>query len=165
MSLHHLKPPNAVVVLQSADRGNYASRLCHSCSPNCQTVSICTEGHVTNALFTLRDIQEGEELTWDYSCVTESEKEYRAAICLCGTSACRGSFLYYADSSAFRDVTPVCICQSSLEKCIHLGDVCTTHLPRSNGPAAEGMSRVTDRRRSISSSETWVQDLCSSSCV
>ena len=60
---------------------------------------------MTNAMFTLRDIKEGEELTWDYSCVTESEKEYRSAICLCGTVSCRGSFLYLGASSAFQDVS------------------------------------------------------------
>lgn len=31
----------------------------------------------------------GEELTFDYSSVTESEKEFRDAICLCSTATCR----------------------------------------------------------------------------
>ena len=31
----------------------------------------------------------GEELTFDYSSVTESEKEFREAICLCSTRNCR----------------------------------------------------------------------------
>lgn len=31
----------------------------------------------------------GEELTFDYCSVTESEREFREAICLCGTSNCR----------------------------------------------------------------------------
>jgi hypothetical protein len=31
----------------------------------------------------------GEELTFDYSSVTESEKEFRDAICLCSTRNCR----------------------------------------------------------------------------
>lgn len=29
---------------------------------------------------------------------------HRAAICLCGTSACRGSFLYFAGNKAFMEV-------------------------------------------------------------
>ena len=42
-------------------------------------------GRITNALFTTRDIEAGEELSWDYACVTESEPEFRAAICLCAS--------------------------------------------------------------------------------
>ncbi|PNH11707.1 Transportin-1 [Tetrabaena socialis] len=45
-----------------------------------------------------------EELTFDYSSVTESEKEFRSAICLCGTRNCRGSYLYYSGSTAFTQV-------------------------------------------------------------
>lgn len=41
-------------------------------------------GRLTVAMYTTRHIQEGEELTFDYSAVTESEKEFRAATCLCG---------------------------------------------------------------------------------
>jgi hypothetical protein len=47
---------------------------------------------------------QGEELTFDYSCITESEKEFREAICLCGTRRCRGSYLYYAGSDLHMDV-------------------------------------------------------------
>ncbi len=36
-----------------------------------------------------RQVYEGEELTFDYSSVTESEKEFREAICLCSTRNCR----------------------------------------------------------------------------
>jgi hypothetical protein len=43
---------------------------------------------------------QGEELTLDYGQETESEKEQRAAVCLCGADACRGSFLTYASHAA-----------------------------------------------------------------
>lgn len=52
----------------------------------------------------LNGVPSGEELTFDYSSVTESEKEFRSAICLCGTRNCRGSYLYYAGSTAFMQV-------------------------------------------------------------
>ena len=74
-------------------RGNFASRLCHSCDPNCATVVVAHEGRYRICVYALRDIARGEELTFDYSSVTESEEEFKAAICLCGTSACRGAFL------------------------------------------------------------------------
>ena len=49
-------------------------------------------------------MQHGEELTFDYACVTESEREFKAATCLCGTRACRGSFLAFSGSRAFMQV-------------------------------------------------------------
>jgi hypothetical protein len=61
-------------------------------------------GRLTIALYTLRHVHEGEELTFDYSSVTESEKEFREAICLCGTHMCRGSYLYFTGSRAFMQV-------------------------------------------------------------
>lgn len=39
---------------------------------------------------------QGEELTLDYGQETESEKEQRAAVCLCGADGCRGAFLHHA---------------------------------------------------------------------
>lgn len=82
-------------------QGAFASRMSHSCTPNCQAVVMTSRSRLTIAVYTLRHIQPGEELTFDYSSTTESEKEFRAAVCLCGTTACRGSFLYFAGSKAF----------------------------------------------------------------
>ena len=42
----------------------------------------------------------GEELTFDYGAVTTSVEEYKLAICLCGTSLCRQSFLDFVASDA-----------------------------------------------------------------
>ncbi|KAL4859889.1 Histone-lysine N-methyltransferase [Chlorella vulgaris] len=46
----------------------------------------------------------GEELSFDYSSVTESEKEFRDAICLCSSRNCRGSYMYFTGSRAFQQV-------------------------------------------------------------
>lgn len=81
-----------------------ASRMSHSCNPNCQAVVVSCKGRLTIAVYTTRRIEAREELTFDYSSVTESEKEYRAAVCLCGTSSCRGSFLFFTGSNAFMEV-------------------------------------------------------------
>lgn len=85
-------------------RGNFASRLCHSCDPNCATVVMAVNGKFVIAVYALREISFGEELTFDYSSVTEDESEFRAAICLCGSDKCRGSFLSYAGAGAFASV-------------------------------------------------------------
>ena len=93
-----------VLFVDASVRGGFGSRLSHSCTPNCQTVVLSCNGRVTIAMRTIRRVEYGEELTWDYACVTESEREYRSAICLCGTVKCRGSFLYYSNSSSFTAV-------------------------------------------------------------
>ena len=48
-------------------------------------------------MFTNKNIEFGEELCFDYCSSTESEKEYEQAICLCGTSYCKGRFLTQAN--------------------------------------------------------------------
>ena len=90
--------------VEAAHRCTFASRLSHSCAPNCHTVNVSVGGKLTIAQYTTRPIACGEELCWNYSCVTESEKEYRAAICLCSSTTCRGAFLDYSGSSAFTKV-------------------------------------------------------------
>lgn len=53
---------------------------------------------------TLRELEMGEELTFDYNAVTESLNEYRSAVCLCGYSRCRGSFLHFATADCYQQV-------------------------------------------------------------
>jgi hypothetical protein len=53
---------------------------------------------------TLREVELGEELTFDYNAVTESLNEYQAAICLCGHGRCRGSFLHFATADCYQQV-------------------------------------------------------------
>ncbi|PRW58999.1 putative histone-lysine N-methyltransferase ATXR3 isoform X1 [Chlorella sorokiniana] len=93
-----------VLCVDAAAKGAFASRMSHSCTPNCQAVIMACGGRLTIALYTLRHVHEGEELTFDYSSVTESEKEFRDAICLCSTRNCRGSYLYFTGSRAFHQV-------------------------------------------------------------
>ncbi len=73
--------------------GNYSSRLSHSCSPNCSTVIHIRNGQYSIGMFAIKDIGYGEELCFNYCSLTESEKEYEAAVCLCGTEICQGRFL------------------------------------------------------------------------
>lgn len=93
-----------VLFVDAAAKGAVASRMSHSCTPNCQAVVMACNGRLTIALYTLRQVHPGEELTFDYSSVTESEKEFKQAICLCGTHMCRGSYLYFTGSKAFMQI-------------------------------------------------------------
>ena len=93
-----------VLYVDAADAGNFTSRLSHSCGANVATPVMAIDGKLRIVMHTTRDVVEGEEMCWDYSCVTESEREYRAASCLCSSSKCRGSFLYYSNSTSFSEV-------------------------------------------------------------
>jgi SET domain-containing protein len=64
-------------------KGNYSSRLSHSCDPNCGTVPTITDGKYLIGMYAMKNIEYGEELTFDYSAVTESKLEYKQAYCLC----------------------------------------------------------------------------------
>jgi SET domain-containing protein len=44
-------------------------------------------------MFATKEIKYGEELCFNYCSFTESEKEFEAAACLCGTVNCNGRFL------------------------------------------------------------------------
>lgn len=80
--------------MQAVERGNFVSRLSHSCGPNCRSVTVAVNGRLTVGVWTTRDVAVGEELTLDFAGETDVEREAHAAVCLCGSAACRGSFLY-----------------------------------------------------------------------
>lgn len=85
-----------IVVIDPIFNGNFASRLSHSCNPNCCTFPVVSQGRYFIGLYAIRDIQPGEELTFDYCSFTENQKEYEDSICLCGTEVCNGHYLHYA---------------------------------------------------------------------
>ena len=75
--------------------GNYSSRLSHSCNPNCATQNKVKQmqGQYSIGMFATKDVAYGEELCFNYCSVTESEKEFDSAACLCGTYDCTGRYL------------------------------------------------------------------------
>mmetsp|Transcript_15545 Transcript_15545/g.28200 ORF Transcript_15545/g.28200 Transcript_15545/m.28200 type:complete len:677 (+) Transcript_15545:2248-4278(+) len=83
------------VVIDPIVKGSFASRLSHSCNPNCGTVVTVSDGKYTIGMYALADIEYGEELTFDYHSVTESKEEQDAAVCLCATPTCRGYYLNF----------------------------------------------------------------------
>jgi hypothetical protein len=76
-----------VVFVDAARKGSLASRLSHSCTPNVYCMSLSIDGHYAIAMFALRDIAAGEELTFDYRCVTDDRADLAKAICLWYASA------------------------------------------------------------------------------
>jgi len=63
---------------------NLAKYINHSCNPNCESIM---EEDNTIALFALRDIKEGEELSFNYGYDVDSWEEHP---CYCGSKNCVG---------------------------------------------------------------------------
>uniref|UniRef100_A0A2P2L1K1 SET domain-containing protein n=2 Tax=Rhizophora mucronata TaxID=61149 RepID=A0A2P2L1K1_RHIMU len=93
-----------LVVVDAMHKANYASRICHSCRPNCEAKVTAVDGHYQIGIYTLHDVQNGEEISFDYNSVTESKEEYEASVCLCGSHGCRGSYLNLTGEGAFQKV-------------------------------------------------------------
>ncbi|KAG5242045.1 histone-lysine N-methyltransferase ATXR [Salix suchowensis] len=97
-----------LVVVDAMHKANYASRICHSCKPNCEAKVTAVDGQYQIGIYTVREIQHGEEITFDYNSVTESKEEYEASVCLCGSQVCRGSYLNLTGEGAFQKVLKEC---------------------------------------------------------
>ncbi|XP_051124963.1 histone-lysine N-methyltransferase ATXR3-like isoform X2 [Andrographis paniculata] len=93
-----------LVVVDAMHKANYASRICHSCRPNCEARVTAVDGQYQIGIYSVRPIAYGEEITFDYNSVTESNDEYENSVCLCGTSDCRGSYLNLTGEGAFEQV-------------------------------------------------------------
>ena len=93
-----------ILMVDPNSKGNFASRMSHSCNPNCNTVLMISGGQYTIGMFAMKDISNDEELTFDYNSVTEKEKEFYDAICLCSTFNCRGHYLILSNSIIFTEI-------------------------------------------------------------
>ncbi|KAF5285438.1 hypothetical protein FQA39_LY16692 [Lamprigera yunnana] len=60
----------------------------HSCEPNCEMQKWSVNGQFRMALFALRDIKDGEEITYDYNFSLFNPAEGQE--CKCGSANCRG---------------------------------------------------------------------------
>src|SRR5690606_23722497 len=79
-------------VIDGGRYGNDARWINHSCDPNCEAVE--EDGRIF--IETIRDIEPGEELTYDYSYILD--EPHTAAVkarypCYCGSPKCRGTIL------------------------------------------------------------------------
>ncbi len=80
------------VVIDAAVNGNDARWINHSCDPNCDAV--IDEAHIW--IWTIRDVEAGEELAYDYNHILEERHTpvaKRRFPCHCGASRCRGTLL------------------------------------------------------------------------
>ena len=74
-------------VIDPTDKGNIARFMNHSCEPNCITQKWNVLGEIGVGIFALKDIEKGQELTFDYKFDVYKTPLSR---CLCGTKSCKG---------------------------------------------------------------------------
>ncbi|KAK7255048.1 hypothetical protein RIF29_28450 [Crotalaria pallida] len=79
-------------------------------------VVTAVDGHYQIGIYSVRKIQSGEEITFDYNSVTESKEEYEASVCLCGSQVCRGSYLNLTGEGAFQKLIGICSSSSPVLK-------------------------------------------------
>lgn len=98
----HMDDPEGydVLIVDPIFYGSYGSRLSHSCTPNCGTVTMIAEGRYSIGMYALTDIKYLDELTFDYNSITESKDEHLNAVCLCASSICRSFYLAHALNSS-----------------------------------------------------------------
>jgi SET domain-containing protein len=83
-------------VIDAAVGGNEARFINHSCEPNCEAVT-----HRRRIwIHSLRDIEAGEELTYDYNLTAddvEADQQATEYPCRCGAASCRGTMFRIAN--------------------------------------------------------------------
>jgi len=61
-----------IVMMDALVKGNFSSRLNHSCNPNCILLNTVSNGKYEAAIYAIKDIKQGEELVFNYHAVTDS---------------------------------------------------------------------------------------------
>ncbi|KXS18345.1 SET domain-containing protein [Gonapodya prolifera JEL478] len=74
-------------IIDATKMGNLARFINHSCDPNCNAKIINLDGQKKIVIYAKKDIEEGDEITYDYKFPLEAEK----LPCYCGSKNCRGS--------------------------------------------------------------------------
>jgi SET domain-containing protein len=80
------------IVIDASVDGNEARFINHSCDPNCD--AIVEDGRIW--IETIRDVEPGEELAYDYAYVLperHTPAAKRRYPCRCGSANCRGTIL------------------------------------------------------------------------
>jgi hypothetical protein len=93
-----------LLFVDASRKGGHGSALSHCCQPTCEVRVAAKNGGLCLAMVTLRELEMGEELTFDYNAATDSLNEYHSAVCLCGHGKCRGSFLHLATADCYQKV-------------------------------------------------------------
>ncbi|CAO3587513.1 unnamed protein product [Absidia cylindrospora] len=75
------------IVIDATKKGSIARFINHCCSPNCSAKIITVDKQKKIVIYANRDIEPGEEITYDYKFPLETDK----IPCLCGSKSCNGT--------------------------------------------------------------------------
>ncbi|KAG0997401.1 hypothetical protein G6F28_002929 [Rhizopus arrhizus] len=75
------------MVIDATKKGGMARFINHCCTPNCSAKIITVDKQKKVVIYANRDIEPGEEITYDYKFPIEAEK----IPCFCGSKFCKGS--------------------------------------------------------------------------
>ena len=93
-----------MLMVDPSRKGNFSSRFSHSCDPNCGTITTVANGKYYIGMYAFRNIVYGEQLTFDYCSMTESNYQHINSICLCGMKRCRGFYLQLSNTKMFNNL-------------------------------------------------------------
>ena len=63
----YLSPHSPLEVIDATEVGNWSRFINHSCDPNAETQKWVVKGEVRIAVFAIKDIPKGKELTYHYN--------------------------------------------------------------------------------------------------
>ena len=102
-------------VIDPTKNGNMARFINHSCDPNCETRKWHVKGELCIGIFAKKDIQEDEELTFNYDFDLNKTRYQK---CLCGAKNCRG-YLGISTEENKKKLTKNINCGICKETCKH----------------------------------------------
>lgn len=84
---HYFMALRSDEIIDATCKGNLTRFINHSCEPNCETQKWTVNGELRIGFFTIKDLQPGEEITFDYQFQRYGRKAQK---CYCETPSCRG---------------------------------------------------------------------------
>lgn len=84
---HYFMALRSDEIIDATVKGNLTRFINHSCEPNCETQKWTVNGDLRIGFFTIRDLQPGEEITFDYQFQRYGRKAQK---CYCEAPSCRG---------------------------------------------------------------------------
>lgn len=84
---HYFMALRSDEIIDATCKGNLTRFINHSCEPNCETEKWTVNGDLRIGFFTIRNLQAGEEVTFDYQFQRYGRKAQK---CYCDAPSCRG---------------------------------------------------------------------------
>lgn len=84
---HYFMALRSDEIIDATVKGNFTRFINHSCEPNCETQKWTVNGDLRIGFFTIKDLQPGDEITFDYQFQRYGRKAQK---CYCEAPSCRG---------------------------------------------------------------------------